>query len=265
MSIRLKETPQERQKAARESAVAVLLVGDNRFALVLACLASGLMSFVSYFVAWAISLAIAEITGTQSFGLWLASQLLTILCFVLFAMPLWLGTYRMAMCLVDGQGVGTEDLFYYIGSKRLYTRALGVSLRLLWCWLPAIVGFLVVRLFFDFDFIGFLLVCMFAITLVLSMLFVSGLGGFVTLALTDESLSLDRARWQAASCMAHERMCVLRFELGMAWRVLLSLIPVGVPLLLHTLPESMLSAVCYSRRMAARANDEFENFSIKEF
>lgn len=235
---------------------------DNRLVLVLAGIASAFVSFVSYFAVWASSLALYEMPfakdlESHAFAVWFGSRLLTLALFLLFAMPLWLGMYRMAICMADGYSVGLEALFHYIRSGELYARALGISLRLLIYWLPALVGLLVLQLLFAFDLIGFLLVCFFAITLVLSLLLVSSLGGFVTAALTDDSISLDLAKRTAASSMAGERMCVFRFYLGTACRILLSLLPAGVIFMLHTLPASMLSAVCYSRRMAARENNDF--------
>ncbi len=259
MNFYIQESPSERKKTARACALGVLHAGENRLALVLAGIASAVVSFVARFVTWALSLALYEMPFGEalepySFLVWLGSQLLTLALFWLFAMPLWLGMYYMAIRMTDGYSVGAEDFFRYIGDSGLYARALGISARLILRWFPALVGFLFMQLCFDFDFIGFLLVCFFAITLVLSILFASGLGGLVTAALSDDSLEIDKAKKIAAASLGGERMCVFRFHLGMACRMLLSLLPAGVVLMLHTLPMSMLSAVCYARRMAARGD-----------
>ena len=252
MRIQLHESSKARRRAARARASEVLGLAENRITLVLACIASSVVSFAAYFAAWAFSLAVYELSQKDSFGLWLFTQLLTIALLLLLAMPLWLGTYRLALRMVDVRSIGMEDYFYYIKTSDRYTRALGISARLLVCWLPAIVGFLVLQVFFAYDVIGLLLIGLFAVTVVISLVLVGKLCGFVTMAVADSSLSLAKASAKGRAVAAGEQMSTLRFHFGMAWRMLLSLLFVGVPLILHTLPSSMLAAACYIRRLAAR-------------
>ncbi|MBE6662183.1 MAG: hypothetical protein E7606_02740 [Ruminococcaceae bacterium] len=252
MRIRLCETPRARRRAARERASEVLHLAENRATLVLACIASAVVSFASYFVAWAFALAVSELSCEDGFVLWLFTQLLTVVLLLLLAMPLWLGTYRLALRMVDARSFGMEDYFYYIKNSATYTRALGISARLLVRWIPAILGFWVLQLFFDYDLVGLLLACFFAVTVLLSLVFVGRLCGFVTMAIADSSLSLGKAQQRGAVIASGEQMSTLRFHFGMAWRMLLSLLLAGVPLILHTLPSSMLATACYVRRLSAR-------------
>ncbi len=252
LRIRLHETSKMRRRAARARASEVLHLAENRATLVLACIASAVVSFAAYFVAWAFALAVSEFSQKDGFGLWLFTQLLTVALLLLLAMPLWLGTYRLALRMVDARPFGMEDYFYYIKNPEKYTRALGISARLLVRWIPAILGFWVLQLFFAYDLVGLLLIFFFAITVLLSLLLVGKLCGFVTAAVTDGSMSLDRAIKKGRAVAAGEQMSALRFHFGMAWRMLLSLLFAGVPLILHTLPVSMLASACYIRRLSAR-------------
>ncbi len=257
MAFSIHETPCERRRAARVCARQVLGIGANRLVLALAGIACATVSFLSFFAVWIglmafYALPIGESAEEGTFLAWCIMHLLILAVFWLLAMPLWLGMYRMAIRMVDGEAIDGKMFFHYVASADMYGRALGISARLILRWLPAFVGYLVMQAFFGYDLIGVLLVLLFAITLVLSILWVGGLGGFVTVALTEDMLSLDRARKISERIMDGERMCDFGFHLGMAWRMLCSLLLVGIPLMLHTLPESMLSAVCYVRRLSAR-------------
>lgn len=261
MELSIRETPRERRRAARACAKQVLDTGNHRVALVLAGIACATVSFLSFFTVWIASLAlyampIGEKLGEGSFASWLVMHLLILLVFWLLAMPLWFGMYRMAIRMVDGDAVDGATFFHYVASAGAYRRALRLSARLILRWLPAFVGFLVMLAFFDYDLIGALLVVAFAITVFLSLLFVGKLGGFWTLALEDDATMTRHARKLAIRFSSGERMCNLRFSLDTAWRCLLSLLLAGIPLMLHTLPASMLAAVCYAKRTAANAEKE---------
>lgn len=253
MELCIRETPKERKAAARESALAVLNRGQNRMSLTVAALACLTVSFVCYFAIWAASWLFYDMAGEgASFLVWLASEVLLLVLVWLLAMPLWLGMYRMAHRMMHGEPAGAESFFAYVGSASMYGRALGISRRLLLRWLPTWVGYLAFRLFFDYDTVGVLLVVFMAVAAVLSITLVSGLCGFVTMAVADDGLDLRDAVTQARDPISDERMCVIRYDLGMMLRLVLSLIPVGVPFLLHTLPLSMLCAAAYSERLSAR-------------
>lgn len=254
MGLRIWETPKERKTEARACALAVLRQEKNRLALVVAALACLTASFVCYFIVWAVSLALYGIAGEQaSFLVWFASEILLLVLIWLLAMPLWLGMYRMAHRMVHGERADTEVFLAYIGSASMYGRALGISRRLFVRWLPVWVGYLAFRLFFSYDSVGVLLVLFMAVSAVLSVTFVSGLCGFVTLAVADDAIGLANAKGRAQEFLSGERMRVLRYDLRMLIRLILSLIPVGVPFLLQTLPLSMLCAAAYSERLMARS------------
>ena len=257
MAFSIRETARERRRMARGCARQVLNAGANRLTLVLAGIACVTVSFFSYFVVWIGSMAlyaspVGERLGEEGFLFWCIMHLLILLLFWLLATPLWLGTYRMAICMVDGRRIDGKDFFRYVADARAYGRALGITARLILRWLPAVVGYVLMQAFWGSDLLGVLLLVLFVLTVVISLLWVGALGGFVTVALTDDGLSLRRARRLAARALAGERMCDFGFHLGMAWRMLVSLLLVGVPLMLHTLPASMLSAACYVRRRLAR-------------
>lgn len=257
MTFSICETSRERRVAAREGARYVLGIGGNRLALVLAGIACAVVSFFSFFAVWVGSsalgmLPIGEILGAETFFGWCVMHLLILAVFWLLAMPLWLGMYRMAIFMVDGSEVNGKTFLYYVASADSYGRALGISVRLILRWLPAFVGYVVMRSFFDYDLVGLLLVVLFVSTLVFSLFLVGALGGFVTLAVSNDSMSMDRAKRTAAKILDGDRMCDFGFHLGMVWRILLSLLLAGVPLVLHTLPFTMLSAVCYVSRLSVR-------------
>lgn len=245
------------QRTARRAARVILQSGDCRLRLVLAVIVCAAASFAVYFCAYVISVALYEMSfgAEMALYIWFSQRLLTVVFFWLFAMPLWLGMFRMASRIADEGGAFFGDLVHYISGARLYARALGMSVRCLVCFVPAFVGYLVLSLFFARDFVGFLVVCFFVITVLLSLVFLSGRFGFWQAAM-DERLSLKKAAALATTRMAGERMRTLGFLLSTLGRMLISLIPVGVPLMLHTLPSSMLSAICYAEQLAARVNDE---------
>ena len=255
MAFSLHESPRSRRHAARACARQVLATGANRLILVLSGIASAVVSFLSYYAVWFGMMAFHTLPGgesTDTFLAWLVMHLLILVLLWLLAMPLWLGMYRLAIRMVDGETVDGREFFYYVTSAARYGRALGISAQLIVRWLPAFLGYIVMQAFFDHDLIGLLLVLMFVITILLSLLLVGGLGGFVTMVLTEEHLSQDRAKRLAARILDGERMCDFGFHMDMAWRMLVSLALAGVPLLLPTLPASMLSAACYARRLAVR-------------
>ena len=253
MELCIRETPCERKKAARESAMVVLRKGQNRLTLTLTALACLAVSFVCYFIVWAGSYVFYDSAGEGgSFLVWLSSEVILLVLLWLLAMPLWLGMYRMAHRMMLGERADKETFFAYIGSASMYGRALGISLKLLLRWLPVWVGYLALRLVFDYDIVGVLLVIFMAVTAVLSLTLVSGLCGFVTVAVADDGLGLGQAKERAQRLLLGERMQVLRYDFLMMIRLLLSLIPVGVPFLLQTLPLSMLCAVAYTERLSAR-------------
>ena len=251
MKLCIRETPSERERAARESAMAVLRLGQNRLALLVASLVCFAASFVCYFTVWAISLVCYEAIGDRaSFWIWLAMQILVLVLVWLLAMPLWLGMYRMAHRMMHGAAAGSRELFAYVTSAAMYGRALGISWRLLLRWIPAGLGYLVLQIFWDPE-MSILLTVFFALTVVLSLTFVSGLGGLVTASAADDSLTLRDASDKAQELLCGERMHVLRYDIGLTCRLIVSLIPVGVPFLLQTLPHAMLCSAAYCERLAA--------------
>jgi ABC-type protease/lipase transport system fused ATPase/permease subunit len=257
------ETPSERRRAAQACARQVLNTGNNRVTLVIAGIACAAVSFLSFFTVWSASLAlyampIGEKLGEGSLASWLVMHLLVLVVFWLLAMPLWFGMYRMAIRMVDGDAVDGATFFHYVSSVGAYRRALRLSARMILRWLPAFVGFLVMLAFFSYDLIGVFLVVAFAITVLLSLLWIGKLGGLWTLALEDDRVMTKHAEKLAIRRSSGERMCNLGFGLDMAWRILLSLLFVGLPLMLHTLPMVMLSSACYAKRMVAGDGmDEF--------
>ena len=263
MKLSICETPRERRRMARACAKQALETGSNRLALVLAGIAAATVSFLSFFAVWIASLAlhsmpIGEALGEGTFAEWILMHLLILVVFWLLAMPLWFGTYRMAIAMVDGDAVDGATFFHYVASADAYRRALRLSAKMVLRWLPAFVGFLVMQAFFDYDLIGFLLVVAFAVTVVLSLLWIGKLGSFWTLTLGDDAVMTSYAKRLAIRHSSGERMCNLGFGLDTAWRILLSLLLVGLPLMLHTLPMAMLTAACYARRMTADdGTDEF--------
>ena len=253
MELYLRETPKERKKAAYESALAVLSHGKNRVFLTVAALACIAVSFVCYFVLWAASLIFYDAAvGNASFLVWFATEALFVLLLWLLAAPLWLGMYRMAHGMMCGKTTDMGDFFAYIGDARMYLRSLRMSWRLLVRWLPVWVGYLAFQMFFAYDIVGVLLVVFLMIASVLSLALVSGIGGFLTLAVSDDKMSLVDAAERSCELIAGERMRVLGYDLLMFLRLALSLVPIGIPFLLQMLPLSMLCAAAYSERLAAR-------------
>ncbi len=253
MELRVRETPKERKETARECALAALRQGQNRLSLTVAALACLTVSFVCYFAIWAASLLLYDVVGEKaSFLAWFASQVLMLVLFWLLAMPLWLGMYRTVHRMIHGELADAETFFAYISSASMYGRALCISRRLFVRWLPVWIAYLAFQIFFDYDSVGVLPVVFMAVAAVLSLTFVSGIGGFVTLAVADDGLDVGDAVRKARELLSGERMRVLRYDLLMLIRLLLSLIPVGVPFLLQTLPYSMLYAAAYSERLSAR-------------
>lgn len=255
------ESPKERKRNARQCAHTVFIQGENSVTLILAGLFCMALSFICYFLVWALFLALyetplADIFDVHSVVAWLAFQILILVVFWLLAMPFWFGMYRMAIQMTRGERAGATDFFHYVIFGSLYGRALGLSACLFVRWLPALVGYFVLGLFFVLDFKGFLLVCFFVVTVFLSLTFVSGVGGFVTVALSDDVVSFSCARRMARVATVGERMCLLRWDAEMLFWLFISLFPAGIPLLIYMLPMSMLSAVSYFERLTHRNEND---------
>lgn len=250
-------SPAERRKFARATARRVLGEGENRLILILA----GILCVTVSFVACYLFRVLLFLEMENEYAVLFSGGAVMLAGWIFLAAPVWLGMYRMAVCMICGVPVGLTDLFYYCTSARLYGRAIGSTLRICPCWIPILGGIFIFRFAFAIVWLPVLLLMI--VTVLLGAAFSTGFIGFLTRVVAKEEMPLAEAYRGSLGYTVGERMCFLRFSFGTAVRLFLSCLPVGLVFFLQTLPASMLSGAVYSLRLTESRGD-FEFFSEKE-
>ncbi len=251
------------RKQARSSGRAAFFCDGNGTVLVLSLLVALVASFLpTLLITWTLSYLIdwnmiyAETPALYS-ALY-ALESLSVFVFSIFtACPLYLGVYRFAVCIMTGRRPQILEIFYYFTEKSRYFRSLRVLFRLA---LRIAVPYFFFAMFFRLAITGeaavaVLLILPLALLFsLLSALWLAATFGFVTHAVTDDDRSLRACLDAARTASRGRRGSHMLFVFSLAWRMLLSLIPVGVPLLIYMLPVALLSLPNYVWRCEAWGN-----------
>ncbi len=217
---------------------------NNRLWLVLATLISVAISFFCFFLSeYAFAYAL-ELTELGFAGEWFWDCFLPVLAFVilfwLFALPVWLGSYRMAVLMTYSERVTWLDVFHYTASAKLWRRSMSVGGRVALAWLP-FVWFLFLGLFCpEYDLsstFGGISVLLFPF----GFLITSSRAGITALMVGDDGKTYREARIEVKSLMKKRRMRLLcRSVLHFVIQFAAIVGTVGLLFLFHTLPMAML-------------------------
>lgn len=252
------------RKKAIPTARVLLSREGNRTMLILSVLICAVASFLpTLVITWPLTYLIDWETLYEGnmllySVLYYAEWLVHLAFFFLTAPPLYLGLYRMAVRMSREESVGILDVFRYFSSKALYRRAIAIVLRTACFVLPVyFAGLLAVSTLGmeDGALLTALSLCLLAVVFLLCLFIFSLSGGYVTLAVLREDAPLSECRAMAREISRGRAWTNVIFLLSLSWRILLSLLTVGVVLLVHTLPMSMLASANYVGRQSEAVID----------
>ena len=247
------------RKKALPTARALLSRDGNRTMLILSILICAVASFLpTLVISWPLTYlldweSMYYDTPLMYTVLYYLEWLVRFVFFFLTATPLYLGLYRMAVRMSREESVRPLDVFYYFGGKVLYRRALLILLRTACFVLPVYGALKVLSGAFGVEngviFIA-LSVALLAVVSFVCLVVSSFTGGYITLAILREDAPLSECVALARELSRGRTWSNVLFLLSLVWRLLLSLLSVGVVLLLHTLPVSLLASANYVGRLA---------------
>lgn len=251
-------------KLALPTARALLSGKGNRVTLILSILICAVASFLSTLVvSWPLTYLLdweGLYYGSYLIYAFLYYAELTV-CLVFFfftALPLYLGLYRMAVRMSREEPVHLLDIFYYFSGAPLYRRALVLLLRVVGFAAPVCGASLLLSSALAAE-DGAVLVVLSALLVIvvflICLLLFSLSGGYITIAILREDAPLSECRTLTKKISGGKAWGNVAFLLSLTWRLLLSLLPAGVLLLVHTLPMSMLASANYIGRLAESVTD----------
>lgn len=171
--------------------------------------------------------------------------------------PLYLGVYRIAVRIMKGELPQIFDVFCYFTGKGRYRRAIMILVRLLLRLIaPYLCCSFLLRLLTEGSkaLVVLLLVPLGMVVLGLTVFLFAVSLGFVTHAVSDDERPLADCLSQARRASKGMRGSHMLFVFSLTWRMLLSLIPVGVPLLIYMLPVALLALPNYVWRCEMSGN-----------
>lgn len=247
------------RKKAIPTARALLSRDGNRTVLILSVLICAVASFLpTLVISWPLTYLIDWETLYREdlvlyAILYYAEWLVYLAFFFLTAPPLYLGLYRMAVRMSREESTEILDVFHYFSSRELYRRALLIILRTACFVLPVCLAGLLLGSTLGMEgglIFTVLSLCLLVVVFLLCLLIFSLSGGYVTLAVLRENAPLSECRAMAREISRGRGITNVTFLLSLTWRILLSLLTVGVVLLIHTLPMSILASANYVGRLS---------------
>lgn len=251
------------RKKAIPTARALLLSGGNRTLLILSILICAVASLLpTVVISWPLTYLL-DWEGMY-YGnpvlyavLYYLEWLVCLVFFFFTAAPVCFGLYRMAVRMSREEEAQLLDVFYYFSSRKLYGRAIKLVFWTACFVIPVYgAGALAVHAFQTEN--GVLLVLsllLLGVVFLLSLLLFSLEGGYLTLSVIREDAPLGECRALAREVSRGKAWENVLFLLSLLWRLCLSLLSVGVVLLLHTLPVSLLASANYVGRLAEKVTD----------
>lgn len=247
------------RKKAIPTARALLSRDGNRTVLILSVLICAVASLLpTLVITWPLTYLIdwEALYGENLMlyaVLYYAERLVYLAFFFLTAPPLYLGLYRMAVRMSHEESTNILDVFHYFSSRALYRRAITIVLRTACFVLPVCLAGLLVGSTLGMEdglILTALSFCLLVIVFLLCLLIFSLSGGYITLAVLRENAPLSECRTMAREISRGRAWTSVIFLLSLTWRSLLSLLTVGVVLLIHTLPMSILASANYVGRLS---------------
>ena len=252
------------RKKAIPTARALLSRDGNRTVLILSVLICAVASFLpTLVITWPLTYLVDWETlygaNLVLYAVLYYAEWIVYLAFFFFtAPPLYLGLYRTAVRMSREESTGVLDVFHYFSSKALYRRAMTIVFRTACFVLPVYLAGLLVGSTLGMEdgwILTVLSVCLLVVVFLICLLSFSLSGGYVTLAVLREDAPLSECRAMAREISRGRAWTNVIFLLSLSWRILLSLLTVGVVLLVHTLPMSMLASANYVGRQSEAVID----------
>ena len=179
---------------------------------------------------------------------YIASRILLCLLVLFLASPVYVGTFGLAMRMLRGEKVEAVDAFDTFSSHKAYGRALRISLNLFLRILPLII---LLRLPYMLDMLAYYLVfpafvyeyswVAVIIAFPIVALPVSASFGFISFSYLDKNESVRVCVHKARKARRGNYRAIYSLAYVTLFKLLLSLLTVGVWTVIHTIPMALLS------------------------
>ena len=224
---------------AAETAKSTLDFGENRLKLVMCCIICAVVTVLAWLLSDVVVIAFGVFSLTVPF--FVSSAVMTVILLFLAA-PLYIGTFKMAVRMLDGENAEIVDIFEVFASRAEYVRALALSFLLFLRMLPLVVVIFAPMAVIDISesatqIINLLL----APAAVLALIFAAHSFGFVGFACIDEGLSVSQAAKMASKARKGNYKSVYALAFSTLLKLLLSLMTLGILTVIHTVPTALLT------------------------
>lgn len=238
----------EMRLSAKIRAKEILAREGNRMKLSAAVVICASLTIIMWLLS-GLSDIVLDIFGVGYEYLYYPVSILTLVCLVVYLVaPVYVGTFRMSLKMLNGEETEIADIFEVFSSFKAYNRALRVSFGMLLKILPIIIA---LRIHAIIDYLSYWLVffdetiialdILFIPIALLLVIFVCRPFGYVSFAYFDESQKLRNTRKLARKSRKGNHGSILALAYATLFKLILSLFTFGILTIVHTIPLSMLT------------------------
>lgn len=162
--------------------------------------------------------------------------------------PVYVGTFRMAIRMLQGEETEIADIFDTFSSFKSYVRAFRLSFKMFLRILPIMLA---LRIHAIMDYLSYWLVfydetlkavdIFFVPVALFLVLFACRSFGIVSFAYLDESARLGKARKAARKARKGNQRTICALAYKTLFKLILSLLTLGIATIVHTIPLAMLN------------------------
>ena len=192
---------------------------------------------------------VLDIFGVTNEYLYYPVSKLTLGFLVFFLVePVYVGTFRMAIRMLQGEETEIADIFDTFSSFKAYVRAFRLSFKMFLRILPIII---VLRIHAIMEYLSYWLVffdetvkavnILFVPVALFLVLFACRSFGVVSFAYFDESVRLGKAKKVARKARKGNQKTVCALAYKTLFKLILSLLTLGIATVVHTIPLAMLN------------------------
>ena len=241
-------TKKEIRKNAKKRAKEVLAINGNRAKLAGAVVLCISLTMIMWLLSGLTDIVLDIFDLNYEYLYYPVSMFALIIMMLYLVAPVYVGTYRMAVHMLDGEQMEVADIFEPFSSVRKYRRALRSSFKIFRRIAPILIA-LNIHAIMDYLSYWFVFyeetiknVDYFFIPAAFILVFWANRPfGMVSFAYFDEGMKLRHARKMARKARKGYRSCVLGVSLGTLIKLLLSMLTLGIATIVHVIPLSMLT------------------------
>lgn len=262
-------TKKEMRRNAVKRAKSVLAKEGNRTKLAGAVLICISLTMIMWLFADLSGIILDMIGNVEEYVYYPVARLSLVILILYLVAPLYVGTFRMAGRMLQGEETEIADMFYTFSSGKAYRRALRLSFKIFWRILPIIIA---LRIHAIMDFlsywlvfydetilavnIGFIPVALFLV------LFVSRSFGLVSFAYFNESMKLRKTRKYARKARRGNYSSICAVAYGTLFKLIFSLLTLGIATVVHTIPLAMLTYGALAEQLKEKFDTKTERIDI---